>query len=401
MTVLDTREETGSLVNRGADAYATVDVRFQPRNIWRIGFVVVAVIAVALFANFVIDDGGSVLFTVFMSWFAAIAIEPAVSRLARHMRRGVATGVVMLSIVVFAVVFVLAFGQLFVEQVANLVRGLPALIQSLVDVVNQRSGSNYQIADILSSLNIQPEQVATYASSVLGGVLGVLGSVVGSVFGLFTFGLFMFYLSAESPRLRLYVASLFPQRIQPIAMNVWDITAAKTGGYVGARVVLALINASLTAVVFALIGMPSWLALAIWTGAVAQFVPTIGTYIAIVLPVLVGLISPTPWIGLAALAWGVLYQQVENLTIEPRISAKAVDVQPAIAFAAVMLGTALFGVAGAFVSVPVVAMLLTLSDIYRKRYALIPELTPGQPQVSVDSDEPGGAAPQVGINPGG
>ncbi len=63
-------------------------------------------------------------------------------------------------------------------------------------------------------------------------------------------------------------------------------------------------------------------------------------------------------------------------TIEPRISAKAVDVQPAVAFAAVMLGTALFGVAGAFVSVPVVAMLLTLSDVYRKRYDLIPELTP-------------------------
>lgn len=75
-------------------------------------------------------------------------------------------------------------------------------------------------------------------------------------------------------------------------------------------------------------------------------------------------------------------------TIEPRISAKAVDVQPAVAFAAVMLGTALFGVAGAFVSVPVVAMLLTLSDVYRKRYDLIPELTPRQPAETGESDGP-------------
>ena len=63
----------------------------------------------------------------------------------------------------------------------------------------------------------------------------------------------------------------------------------------------------------------------LWTGIVAQFVPTIGTYISIILPVIVGLLSPNPWLGVIALAWAIAYQQVENLTIEPRISAKAVD----------------------------------------------------------------------------
>ena len=50
------------------------------------------------------------------------------------------------------------------------------------------------------------------------------------------------------------------------------------------------------------------------------------------------------------LAWGLVYQQVENLTIEPRISAKAVDVHPAVSFASVMLGAALFGAAGAILA---------------------------------------------------
>jgi predicted PurR-regulated permease PerM len=165
-----------------------------------------------------------------------------------------------------------------------------------------------------------------------------------------------------------------PPRFQPATVAVWDVTAQKTGGYVGARVVLAVLNASLSAVVFLVIGMPSWLALALWTGLVAQFVPTIGTYIAITLPVLVGLLTPTPWIGVAALVWGVLYQQVENLTIEPRISARAVNVHPAVAFAAVMLGAALFGPAGALLAVPVVAMLLALGETYRRRYEVLPQL---------------------------
>ena len=99
--------------------------------------------------------------------------------------------------------------------------------------------------------------------------------------------------------------------------------------------ILATINATTSAVVFALIGLPSWLALAICTGLVAQFIPTIGTDISILLAVLVGLLSPAPWTGVAALVWAVVYQQVENLTFEPKISARAVDVHPAVAFASV------------------------------------------------------------------
>ena len=86
--------------------------------------------------------------------------------------------------------------------------------------------------------------------------------------------------------------------------------------------------------------------------------------------VLVGLLSDNPTVGILALIWGVAYQQVENLTFEPRISAKAVDVHPAVAFGSVLMGAALFGVAGAFLAVPVSAMLLALLDIYTNRYEL-------------------------------
>jgi predicted PurR-regulated permease PerM len=139
-------------------------------------------------------------------------------------------------------------------------------------------------------------------------------------------------------------------------------------------VILAAINAITTGIVFVIIGMPYWLPLALWTGIVAQFVPTIGTYISIILPVIVGLLSPNPWLGVIALAWAIAYQQVENLTIEPKISAKAVDVNPAVAFGAVLLGAALFGVAGAFLAVPVAAMLLSMLDIYGHRYELLPRV---------------------------
>lgn len=358
----------------GPSSHDTRTITFLPRNIWQIGWVVIALVACALFLRFFIADGGSVIFTLLMAWFASIAMEPAVRRLSRRMKRGLATGIVLLAVVIFAIVFSYAFGQLLVSQIAQLLEGLPRIVDSVVAWVNERLNTEYKVQDILTQLNLQPNQVAQYASTVVGGVLGLLGSIVGGVFSLFTFGLFTFYFSADAPRFRRYVATLFPQKIQPSVIQVWDLTATKTGNYVGARVILALINASTTAVVFVIIGMPSWLALAIWTGVVAQFVPTIGTYIAIALPVLVGLLSGNPWIGIIALIWAIIYQQVENLTIEPKISARAVDVHPAVAFAAVMIGAALFGVAGALLAIPVVAMLLALGEARHKRYALSPEI---------------------------
>lgn len=347
-------------------------VFFAPSNIWRVGWVVIALAAVALFLRFVVADGGSVIFALLMAWFASLAMEPAVARLSKHMRRGAATGLVMLAVLVFMAFFVAAFGQLFVDQVAQLLEGLPGLVDGAITWINAQMNTNYSATDIINQLNIDSSQVAQYAGQVLGGILGLLGSVVGGVFSLFTFALFAFYFSADGPRFRRYVATLFPQRVQASVLQVWDITAQKTGGYVGARVILAVINGASSAVVFAIIGLPSWLALGIWTGVVAQFVPTIGTYIAIILPVLVGLLSDNPWTGVLALAWSILYQQVENLTIEPRISAKAVDVHPAVAFASVMLGAALFGVAGALLSIPVTAMLIALGEARHKRYAFNP-----------------------------
>ncbi len=363
--------------SRGAAPRAprrTVRVVLDARNVWQIGFVVIALVVVMALGRFVLAGGSGLLFTVLMAWFASLAIEPAVARLSRRMPRAAATGLVMLTTVLALGAFLMAFGQLFVSQVAKLVEGLPDLVTSGVDWVNATMGTTYDLDQIMSDLSVSPERAAGVAAQVAGGVLAVLGSVVGAVGTFFMFALLLFYLSADGLRLRRWIASLFPPHIQEKAMAVWDTTAEKTGRYVAARVVLAVINATASAIVFVSVGLPSWLALAIWTGFVAQFVPVIGTYISIVLPVIVGLLSPNPWLGLVVLGWAVVYQQIENLLIEPRVSARAVNVHPAVSFASVILGTALFGVAGALLAIPVVAMLLALLELYRTRYEVLPGL---------------------------
>ncbi|MFI7702648.1 AI-2E family transporter [Nonomuraea sp. NPDC049480] len=354
------------------EAAAPVQVLLSASNVWRVGFAIVAVVVVVYFIRFVLTDAGSLVVVVVMAWFLSLAMEPAVGRLARHMRRGAAVILVMIGIALLAGVFLFLFGNLFVEQAALLVRALPEVVTGAIDWINARFGTKYDISTILSSINLTPQQAATYAQDLVGGVLGLLGTITAAVFNTFALLLLTFYFSADGPRLRRWLAQFLPGRMQQIFLTVWDVSLVKTGGYVSARLILATINGTTSAIVFMLIGMPSWLALGVWTGIVAQFVPTIGTYIAIALPTFVGLVSPRPWIGVAALAWAILYQQVENLTLEPRISGRAVNMHPGVAFAGVILGAQLFGAVGALLAVPVLAMLLSLLDTFVARKELVP-----------------------------
>ena len=339
--------------------------------IWRAGFIVMALIFIFLLIQFFIEDGGAVIFTVLMSWFFAMAMAPAVDRLATRMSRGLATLIVMGSVALFLVLFIAAFGALLVDQVIQILESLPTIAEEGLAWFNETFQTAYSAQELLAQVNLDQAALQRIASEVALGIFGIAASVLGTVFGLFTFALIAFYLSADGPRLRRYIASMLPPRSQEVFLNVWTITADKTGRYVAARVVLAAINSICSGIVFAIIGLPYWLPLAIWTGVVAQFVPTIGTYISIILPVIVGLLSGNPWLGVIVLVYALIYQQIENLTIEPKISAKAVDVHPAFAFVAVLLGAALFGVSGALLAIPVSAMILSLTDIYVQRHTLL------------------------------
>ncbi len=355
------------------------DVSVDPSNFWRLSLVAVAVVALGSFLWFVLDDAGQVIFTLLISWFTALAMEPAVARLSLRMKRGAATGVVMLSAGAFLVLFGLAFGKLIAEQLVQAAQALPSFAADVVEWLNRFFGTDYSGEEILTAIGVTQESISEWVTDLAGGALGLIVSGLSALFSSFTFLLFTFYFSADAPRLKRWLAALFPERYQSVFGTTWDLAVEKTGGYVSARVVLAFINGSTTSLFMWIIGMPYWLVLGIWTGIVAQFIPTIGTYIAIILPTVVGLLSPEPVDGLLVLAWGLLYQQIENLSIEPKISAKAVDVHPAVSFASVMLGAALFGASGAILAIPVAATVLALFDIYGHKHELLPQLTAPAP----------------------
>jgi predicted PurR-regulated permease PerM len=307
----------------------------------------------------------------FLAWLFAISIEPLVARLTRlGLRRGAATGLVLFGLVLLTAGFLGVFGALLVTQLGELVTALPDVVRSVVAEVNRRFGTDLAPDEIVTALNLAPDRLQDLAGRLAPGLLGVLTSVVGVVFQFFTFLLFGYYMSAQGPALRDTVSRWFPPRQQRVIATVWQIAVEKTGGYVLSRAVLAVIAAVVTGIALLLLDVPFWLPLAIWTGVVSQFVPTIGTYLAIALPAVVAL-AGDPLDALWIVVVGTVYQQVENYLVAPRVTARTVAIHPAVAFGAVIVGAALFGPLGALVAIPVVAAVEAVMDTYGHRYELV------------------------------
>lgn len=108
------------------------------------GLVVLALLILALFIQFLLEDGGGILFVILMAWFAALAMAPVVDRLSRRMKRGFATIIVMITFLLFAAFFLLAFGSLLVDQLVELASAVPGVIAQALAWANERLGRQYE-----------------------------------------------------------------------------------------------------------------------------------------------------------------------------------------------------------------------------------------------------------------
>jgi predicted PurR-regulated permease PerM len=327
-----------------------------------------------LIAVWVFQENRQFVFLLLLAWLTAIAMNPGILWLMRKgLKRGVATGVVLLGLILLLIGFVGLFGGLLFTQAASLVGAIPNLLSNVVNWLNQTFELTLSTAEIQNSLNLNPEQVANWASNFAGGVVGLVSTIIGAIFQLMTLLLFAFYFAADAERVRRTVGGWLSPNAQEVFVTSWDIVVAKTGGFVASKLFLASLSALAHGIFYAAIGVPYWLPMAIITGITSQFIPVIGTYLGILIPTLFTLFNE-PLSALWIIIFASIYQQFENYLLTPRISKIMMNIHPAIAFAAVIVFANLFGAAGALIAIPIAAAIVAVSETYGKRYELIPKL---------------------------
>ncbi len=351
-----------------------VDQRSLPPWFRRAVVLVIVLVIAANMAVWAFDQLSTFWYTVFVAFFLGLTMEPIVNRLAeRGMKRGVATFLVMGGLLLAAVAFFTVFGTLLADQLASLISNLPTFVQTVLEWVNERFGTQLDYNQVLERLGLGAKDIANIATNLGVGLLGVLGTAVGWIFSLFTVALFAFYFAADGPQFRRTVASWLPPAHQRTFLTVVDISTQKAGGYVISRGLLALISAAFHGVAFYLLELPYWLPMALWVGMVSQFIPTIGTYLAGALPIILALVQGDPVKAVLVLAVVTAYQQVENYLVAPRVTRSTLEIHPAVAFGSVLVGASLFGAIGALLAIPVVATIQSIVTVYGRRYQLVEE----------------------------
>lgn len=331
------------------------------------------------------------LITIMVALFVSFAVEPAVQWLdERGIRRGLGTMLVFLAGFLLLAGFVAAMAPLVIGQATSLVQQGPSLLGDLATQArNLPGGVGESIATWLEEQRTAlPRRLPELAPRLVGGALGFGQTLLGTVLQLLTATLVSFYLVADGPKLRRVLSSRMDSEQQGDFLEWWELAVAKTGGYLYSRVLTAVASALFHVGVFTMIGIPYAAALGVWVGLVSSVIPVIGTYLAGALPLVIAL-ADRPRDALWVLVAIVVYQQVENYLVAPRITAHTLSLHPAVAFVSVLIGGALLGPVGALLALPAAAIVAALASALGERHEVVEhDLTTQKSGRKADPDDP-------------
>jgi len=301
-----------------------------------------------------------ILLVMLAALFVALAMEPPVNALARRgWSRSGATALVGGTFLVVTIGFFAAFGSVLFTQASQLVNNAPHYVRNIVKYINDDFGAHINANGLIHDLQSRNGAVQKFGRNLAKDAPNVALTIGKSLLEILVTFIFAFYLTADAPKVRRAICARLPRRRQEIVLETWELASAKTGAYLYSRALQAVACTFAVWVFLFLLGIPSSLALAIWVGVVSQFVPTVGTYIALVLPALVTVVN-SPVDTIWVIAYLVGYQQFENYYLGPRIARFTLKIHPAVTIGSVFAGALLLGPVGALLALPAAAVIQVL-----------------------------------------
>ena len=313
------------------------------------------------------------------SLFLALALNGPVSRLARHLpdrNRTLSTAISFFAVMLFlgAVIFLVI--PPIVQQTVKFIDSAPEMVRTLS---TQWQG----FGDIVEKYHIQPQVDQAVVSMQADAARWVAGfgknfvSGIGSAFALFAASLLVlaltFLMLVEGPEWMKRIWGLYrDERRLRHHKHIVNRMRQVVSGYVGGQLTVSGIGAVCAgATVFVLAQffheVPANLALpTIAICFVLSLIPMFGATIAGVIVSLLLAFNSLP-AAIIFVVYFVVYQQLENNIISPRIQSKSIELSPLAVLAAVTVGLYVFGIAGGIISIPIAGCIKVLIESYLER----------------------------------
>lgn len=364
----------------------------------RVVAVVVAAVVVLYIAYLLRKPIGWIV----LAGFIAIAVSGPVRLLQRRLPRGLAVLLVFLGVVLVPVLIMAVLVPPLVEQGNNLATNAPGYARQVSEFVT--GNGTLRGLDDKYDLTAKVQEQAAKLPARIGDVAGALASVgagiVSSVFAGVTILILAIFMVNGGSRWRAGLMALQPAPRANALNRLFDRTGVAVGSYVRGALLQALIAGVLAWIVLVALGVPYPLALALVV-FLLDLVPLLGATLGAVIVGLVTLFQDFPTATIVWTVWSIIYQQVENSVIQPRIQSRAVDVEPFVVLVAVLFGSTLFGVFGALLAIPAAATIqIAIREYAEFRRTGRVAAEPGEPPGKADAPSPPGGRVAPVTEPG-
>jgi len=307
-------------------------------------------------------SASAVFILIVISLFLAAGLNPAVLFFQnRGLNRGASVGAVMGLVLIFVGVFIAIAVPPLIDQGNQLIDNAPQLVKDLNNnaLINDLN-ARYGIVDSLQNKIDSVINDGQFAITAFGGVIGVGKAVVSGLVSALTILVLTLYFLASLPQVvNIGLRFISASRRDRVSKLV-NAIIIRVGAFVGGQAIIAALAALFILIMGLIISMPYSGPLAMVV-LICGFIPLIGHFIGMGIVTLVSL-TKSPTTAIIALSAYIIYVQIENYVITPKIMRKSLAIPGLVTIIAALLGTSLLGLIGGLLAVPIAAAILLILD---------------------------------------
>jgi predicted PurR-regulated permease PerM len=342
--------------------YGTMGAPINRSHPFYFGFIATLGALTAIVLMRALASVSQIFVLILIALFLAMGLNPAVEALRkRNLSRNASVTVIFSSVILFVIFFALVVIPPVISQSTNLIESAPQLLQDLMknETINQLN-TQYGLIDTLQERLKSVTSDGTLLISTFGGVIGVGKSVLSGFFTALTILVLTLYFITSLPQAVNLGLSLVPASRRDRVGLLTNAIIARVGSFVGSQILIAAMAAVFVTILSTILGLPSPIAIGMFV-LVAALIPLIGHFIGAGIFTLIAL-SQSLLIGVVAFVAYVVYVQIENYVVTPRIMKRTLSVPGAVTIIAALIGSSLLGLVGGLLAVPVAASIILILD---------------------------------------
>ena len=342
--------------------YGTLGAPINRSHPFYFGFIATLGALTAIVLMRALASVSQIFVLILIALFLATGLNPAVEALRkRNLSRNAAVTIIFSAVILFVIFFALVVIPPVISQGTNLIDSAPQLLQDLMknETINQLN-TQYGLIDTLQERLKSVTSDGTLLISTFGGVIGVGKSVLSGFFTALTILVLTLYFITSLPQAVDLGLSLVPASRRDRVGLLTNAIIARVGSFVGSQIFIAALAAVFVTVLGTILGLPSPIAIGMFV-LVAALIPLIGHFIGAGIFTIIAL-SQSLTIGIIAFVAYIVYVQIENYVVTPRIMKRTLSVPGAVTIIAALIGSSLLGLVGGLLAVPVAASIILILD---------------------------------------